>query len=287
MLETIDKNDYLPKNIKAKTLKIVIITIGDDEASKVYLKNKRKVCNDLGIRVIQKNIGLYQPMENATYLRPTNTSDVIETIKYYNNQEDINGIMVQLPIPKQFNTIEIINVIDPKKDIDGLTYTNIGKLEQGLDCIVPATARGIMEFFEHVGIELEGKKVLIIGRSQLVGRPLQKLLLEKNAIPTITHSYDITLEHEIKNYDIVISAIGQPGFIKAQHVTRDQILIDVGISKVDGKIVGDITDSAKKKALLGTAVPKGIGVLTTVCFAKNCLELKLWGDKVGNYQKYD
>jgi len=263
MIKTIDKKDYMPEPAK-DTRKLAIISVGEDKASKVYLNNKAKICNELGIGAVIYNLPKWSTERT-----------IIDLIQGLNERTSIKGIIVQLPLPKHLDPINIVNFIDPNKDVDGLTFTSIGKLEQGLDCHVPATARGIMEFFEHEGIELEGKKVLIIGRSQLVGRPLQKLLLRENAVPTTSHSYDKDLLESIKNYDVVVSGIGKPNYIQEEHVKENQILVDVGISKVEGKIYGDITDKAKEKAKLGTAVPKGVGVLTTVCLAKNVLESKL------------
>lgn len=241
---------------------LLVILVGDDPASQIYVSSKEKACLDVGIKpitwYIDKNIS-----EN----------DLIAKIHKANNDDTIHGILVQLPLPKHLDEKKIINEISPNKDVDGLTNINQGKLFNNLKTIVPATPLGVMHLFDEYKIDLEKKNALVIGRSNLVSKPLAMLLLNKNATVTIAHSKTKDLDKLATNYEIIISCVGKPNFITANMVKEGAIVIDVGISRLNGKVVGDVCyEEVAKKASYITPVPGGVGPMTIASLLENVLE---------------
>ena len=242
------------KNLKAEgiTPHFCVINIGDDTASKIYVRSKKRKAEKLGI--IQD---IYQMPAD------TRQQGVLDLIDKLNTDPEINGLMVQMPTPEQINADELLARIDPNKDVDSLTPANVGRLWLKDHFVEPATAEGIMALLKHYEIPLNGKNVVIIGRSNIVGKPLAALMLEKNATITIAHSKTQNLASLTKRADVIVSATGEPCLIKADMVKDGVIVVDVGINRVNGKLVGDVDfDAVKEKASYITPVPGGVGPLT-------------------------
>lgn len=242
------------KNLKAKgiTPHFCVINIGDDTASKIYVRSKKRKAEKLGI--IQD---IYQMPAD------TKQQEVLDLIDKLNTDPEINGLMVQMPTPEQISADELLARIDPNKDVDSLTPANVGRLWLKDHFVEPATAEGIMALLKHYEIPLNGKNVVIIGRSNIVGKPLAALMLEKNATITIAHSKTQNLASLTKRADVIVSATGEPCLIKADMVKDGVIVVDVGINRVNGKLVGDVDfDAVKEKASYITPVPGGVGPLT-------------------------
>ncbi|WP_216871119.1 tetrahydrofolate dehydrogenase/cyclohydrolase catalytic domain-containing protein, partial [Lactobacillus helveticus] len=229
-----------------------VINIGDDPASKIYVRTKKRRAEKMGI--IQD---IYQMPAD------TKQEEAIALIDKLNADPAINGLMVQLPAPKQIDTDALIERIDPNKDADGLTPANIGHLWMDKHFVEPATAEGIIALLKHYEIPLEGKNVVIIGRSNIVGKPLAALMLEQNATVTIAHSRTKNLGEITKKADVLVSATGQAFLVKVDMVKDGAVVVDVGMNHVDGKLVGDVDfDNVKEKASYITPVPGGVGPLT-------------------------
>ena len=242
------------KNLKAEgiTPHFCVINIGDDTASKIYVRSKKRKAEKLGI--IQD---IYQMPAD------TRQQGVLDLIDKLNTDPEINGLMVQMPTPEQINADELLARIDPNKDVDSLTPANVGRLWLKDHFVEPATAEGIMALLKHYEIPLNGKNVVIIGRSNIVGKPLAALMLEKNATITIAHSKTQNLASLTNRADVIVSATGEPCLIKADMVKDGVIVVDVGINRVNGKLVGDVDfDAVKEKASYITPVPGGVGPLT-------------------------
>ena len=240
---------------------LAVITIGDNEASKIYVQNKRKACEHVGMSLM-----------HFDYADCVKEEVVIKKIKELNKDKSVNGIILQLPLPEGFNKRKIINTIDPLKDVDGLSEASISKLYIGHDTFVPCTPKGIIELFDYYKIDLEGKHVVIVGRSDLVGKPLMLECLKRNATVTICHSKTKDLKSFTMNADILVAACGKKHLIDATMVKKDAIIVDVGINRVDGKIYGDVTDEAKEKASYATPVPGGVGPMTVAMLLKNTMD---------------
>ncbi|AJY61271.1 bifunctional methylenetetrahydrofolate dehydrogenase/methenyltetrahydrofolate cyclohydrolase [Lactobacillus helveticus] len=253
--------NLLGQNLKEKVKKLkdegitphfCVINIGDDPASKIYVRTKKRRAEKMGI--IQD---IYQMPAD------TKQEEAIALIDKLNADPAINGLMVQLPAPKQIDTDALIERIDPNKDADGLTPANIGHLWMDKHFVEPATAEGIIALLKHYEIPLEGKNVVIIGRSNIVGKPLAALMLEQNATVTIAHSRTKNLGEITKKADVLVSATGQAFLVKADMVKDGAVVVDVGMNHVDGKLVGDVDfDNVKEKASYITPVPGGVGPLT-------------------------
>lgn len=240
-------------------LTLAIILVGNNPASQVYVRNKIKACTEAGIGVRD-----YYLSENATQ------KEVLQIIEECNKDDSVNGILVQLPLPCHLEQDLIINAIDPKKDVDGLTVINQGRLFNGMEAIIPATPKGVITLLQKYFIELSGKNALVIGRSNLVGKPLALLLLQKNATVTIAHSRTQNLKELAKRADILIAAVGKPYFVTADMVKKEAVVVDVGINKVEGKIVGDVDFAAVKDiASYITPVPRGVGPMTIASLLEN------------------
>ncbi len=255
--------DELKGNVNSyfQTPILAVVTIGDDAASEVYVKNKKKACEYVGMSFL-----------HLDYASCVKEEVVIKKIKQLNKDKSINGIIVQLPIPDNFNVSKIINTIDPAKDVDGLTNTQAGKLIQNEKCLIPCTPKGIMEIFKEYKIDLEGKHVVIVGRSNLVGKPLMLECLNKNATVTMCHSKTKDLKKYTKDADILVVAVGKKYLIDKTMVKKDSVIIDVGINRIDGKLYGDVNPNVEEVCGYLTPVPGGVGPMTVSMLLKNTFE---------------
>ena len=242
-------------------LSITVVSVGNNEASKIYIKNKIKECNSVNIEC------------KHLHYEKTTTDELIKVIKRLNKDKNTTGILIQLPLPKNINEKLVMNSIDSSKDIDGLTETNIAKLYNNEPCIIPCTAKGIIELLEFYDINLEGKNITIIGRSNLVGKPLMHSLLNKNATVTLCHSKTKNLKVHTKLSDLIIVAVGKPNLITSDMIRKKTIVVDVGINRVNGKICGDVDfKKVSKKCEYITPVPGGVGPMTVYEVLSNTLD---------------
>lgn len=243
--------------------KLAVIMVGDDPASKVYVRNKSKACEDVGI-----------DYEEFILKKETTQEELIELIKKLNNDNNINGILLQSPIPKHLNINEAFKSITYMKDVDGFTPSSVGKLCIGEDTFVSCTPYGVMKMFDEYNIDLTGKDVAILGRSNIVGKPLIQCCLQRNATVTVCHSKTKNLEEHTKRADVVISAIGQSKFVKENMVKDGAVIIDVGINRgEDGKLTGDVDfENVEKKASYITPVPGGVGPMTIAMLMNNVIK---------------
>ena len=238
-------------------LKLVVILIGKDKSSLIYVKNKKKVCEELNIEC--EILHFYNIEEN----------NLIKIIKELNNKKEITGIMIELPLPTNYNKTRILNSIDSKKDIEGLTNYNKDNLK-----IIPCTALAVLFVLDYYKIDIKRKKICIIGYSELVGKPLEKIFFRKNITPIICRSNTLDLKNITKNCDIIISAVGKPNLITKEMVKDGAVILDIGITKSKDKIVGDVDfDNLKSKCDFITPVPKGIGPITTAMVISNLIAL--------------
>lgn len=250
---------------------LVAIQVGDNLASSVYVKNKVKSCEECGFK--SEVIKLPDDISEA---------QLIEEVYKLNKRDDVNGFIVQLPLPKHINEQHIIEAIDPIKDVDGFTPINLGRLMIGEDCYEPATPSGIIDLLAEYNIETKGKKVVIVGRSNIVGKPLANLMLRKGIDATVTVCHSKTPQQELINYlmdaDIIIAAVGIPKFIKV--CKSNAVIIDVGINRIDDpttktgkRLVGDVDfDAISEKTYAITPVPGGVGPMTVCSLMKNTLK---------------
>ena len=253
------------ESIKSKSNKVpglTVILIGDFAPSQIYVKNKEKNAKEVGIN-----------SEIVRYSKEVSEQEVLKKIKELNNKDDVSGILVQLPLPPQINKEKIINAINPTKDVDGFHPINVGNLSSGYNAIVPCTPLGCLFLIKKIETNLSGKHAVIIGRSNLNGKPMAQLLLKENCTVTIVHSKTKNLKTECLNADILVAAVGVANLVKSDWVKKDVIVIDVGINKVGDKIVGDVEfNTVKEKAKAITPVPGGVGPMTIACLLKNTLE---------------
>ncbi|MBC5625447.1 bifunctional methylenetetrahydrofolate dehydrogenase/methenyltetrahydrofolate cyclohydrolase [Clostridium sp. NSJ-49] len=242
--------------------KIASILVGEDGGSIYYINNQEKISKSLGVG-----------FDKILFPSSISEEELINEIIDLNNREDISGIILQLPLPKEMNEKRVISNISADKDIDCLTYENVGKLYIGEKCFLPCTPNSVIRILKSLDITLEGKRAVVIGRSNIVGKPLSTLLLNENCTVTVCHSKTKNLKDVCKEADILISAIGKPKFIDDEFVKDGAIVIDVGTSSVDGKITGDVDfDKVIDKASFVTPVPGGVGALTTTLLIKNSCE---------------
>ncbi len=245
------------------TPKLAVIMVGDNPASKVYVRNKSKACNEVGI-------------EYQEYIldEKTRQDELIDLIKRLNKDETVNGILLQSPVPEHLNINQAFKAITYLKDVDGFTPSSVGKLCIGEDTFVSCTPLGVIKMFEEYNIDLNGKDVVILGRSNIVGRPLIQCCLQKNATVTVCHSKTKSLEEHTKRADVIISAIGQPKFVTADMVKDGVVIIDVGINRdKNGKLVGDVDfNNVEKKASYITPVPGGVGPMTIAMLMHNVIK---------------
>lgn len=253
------------KKLKAEGIQplFCVINIGDNKASKLYVRTKKRRAEGVGI--IQKIYQLPADEQEA---------DVISLIKKLNSDPKVYGIMVQLPAPEQINVNHLMETIDPEKDVDGLTPANMGRLWQGNHFVEPATAAGIIALLDHYQIDLTGKNVVVIGRSNIVGKPVAALMLERNATVSILHLETQNLKEYTKMADVVVSAAGQANLVTADMIKKDAVIIDVGINHINGHLVGDVKfDEVKEKARWITPVPGGVGPLTVEFLMEQVVKL--------------
>lgn len=242
---------------------LCVILVGDDPASISYVKGKEKACAEIGFA--SKMITL--PQE-------TSEEELLDIVRECNNDDSIDGILVQLPLPKHINAQNIIANIDPSKDVDGLHPTNVAKLYQSQDGFVPCTPQGVMQILKEAKVSLAGKHVVVVGRSHLVGSPVARLLLNENATVTMCHSYTQDLAKITAQADILVVCVGKPRMITAEYVKDGAIVIDVGVNRgEDGKLCGDVDfANVSEKCSLITPVPKGVGPMTICMLLVNTLK---------------
>ncbi len=237
--------------------------MGDDPASRVYVNNKKKACQDLGIY-------------SEEYALPAETTEaeLLELIKTLNAKKEISGVLCQLPLPRHINEKTVLDAIDPKKDVDAFHPVNVGKIMVGDFDFVPCTPAGVMELIKESGIDVAGKDCVVVGRSNIVGKPQAMLLLHQNGTVTICHSRTADLAEKTKKADILVAAVGIPNFIKGDMIKPGAVVIDVGINRVaDKKLVGDVDfEEAEKVAGAITPVPGGVGPMTIAMLMRNTLK---------------
>ena len=243
--------------------KLAVIMVGSDKASEIYVRNKSRACEEIGIE-----------FEEFLLDEKTTQKELIDLIENLNVRDDIHGILLQSPIPDHLDIREAFDKIDYKKDVDGFNPINVGKLSIGEDSFISCTPYGVVKMLEAYNIEVEGKRAVIIGRSNIVGKPLLQCLLNKNATVTVCHSKTKDIENITKEADILIAALGKPKFVKDYMVKEGAVVIDVGINRnEEGKIVGDVDfDNVSKKASYITPVPGGVGPMTIAMLMSNVVK---------------
>lgn len=250
--------------------KLVVLQVGDNESSKTYVRNKRKACEEVGI--LQEEILLAKDTKEET---------VLKEIKKLNEDPTVHGILIQSPLPKHLEETKMFNEVSTFKDVDGFTYANIGKNTYKKECLTACTPSGIITLLKEYNIPIKGAHVVILGRSNIVGKPLFNLFLNEDATVTILHSKSKNIQNLTSQADILVSAIGKPKFVKENMVKQNAVVIDVGINIVDGHIVGDVDfASVSKKASYITPVPKGIGPMTVAMLLKNVIKASKSPEKI-------
>ncbi|QPH93389.1 bifunctional methylenetetrahydrofolate dehydrogenase/methenyltetrahydrofolate cyclohydrolase FolD [Campylobacter concisus] len=241
---------------------LAVVLVGEDKASQTYVRAKEKACNEYGIKSVAHRLS-----ENTTQ------NELLALINVLNLDDSIHGILVQLPLPKHIDTNIVLAAIDPQKDVDGFHAVNVGKLVSGLDGFVPCTPLGVMEILKEYGIDVAGLNAVVIGRSNIVGKPMANLLLNASATVTVTHSKTKNLKEICKNADLIVAAIGKPFFLKADMVKDGVVVVDVGINRLDdGRLVGDVDfyEVAPKCSYI-TPVPGGVGPMTIAMLLNNTI----------------
>ena len=241
---------------------LAVVLVGEDKASQTYVRAKEKACNEYGIKSVAHRLS-----ENTTQ------NELLALINVLNLDDSIHGILVQLPLPKHIDTNVVLAAIDPRKDVDGFHAVNVGKLVSGLDGFVPCTPLGVMEILKEYGIDVAGLNAVVIGRSNIVGKPMANLLLNASATVTVTHSKTKNLKEICKNADLIVAAIGRPFFLKADMIKDGAVVVDVGINRLDdGRLVGDVDfDEVAPKCSYITPVPGGVGPMTIAMLLNNTI----------------
>ena len=241
---------------------LAVVLVGEDKASQTYVRAKEKACNEYGIKSVAHRLS-----ENTTQ------NELLALINVLNLDDSIHGILVQLPLPKHIDTNVVLTAIDPRKDVDGFHAVNVGKLVSGLDGFVPCTPLGVMEILKEYGIDVAGLNAVVIGRSNIVGKPMANLLLNASATVTVTHSKTKNLKEICKNADLIVAAIGKPFFLKADMVKDGAVVVDVGINRLDdGRLVGDVDfEEVAPKCSYITPVPGGVGPMTIAMLLNNTI----------------
>ncbi|WP_462107569.1 bifunctional methylenetetrahydrofolate dehydrogenase/methenyltetrahydrofolate cyclohydrolase FolD [Campylobacter concisus] len=241
---------------------LAVVLVGEDKASQTYVRAKEKACNEYGIKSVAHRLS-----ENTTQ------NELLALINVLNLDDSIHGILVQLPLPKHIDTNVVLAAIDPRKDVDGFHAVNVGKLVSGLDGFVPCTPLGVMEILKEYGIDVAGLNAVVIGRSNIVGKPMANLLLNASATVTVTHSKTKNLKEICKSADLIVAAIGKPFFLKADMVKDGAVVVDVGINRLDdGRLVGDVDfDEVAPKCSYITPVPGGVGPMTIAMLLNNTI----------------
>lgn len=242
---------------------LVVILVGDNPASQSYVKGKQKACSEVGFK--------------STLIKmdaDVSEEELLNEIKKINEDKDVDGLLVQLPLPRHINEANVINAISIDKDVDGFHLINVARLHLGEKCIKPCTPKGIMTMLKSVNIDVKGKHCVVLGRSNIVGRPMAELLLCNDATVTLCHSKTQNLKEITRNADILIVAIGKPKFVTRDYIKEGMCVIDVGVNRVDGHLCGDVDfDDCKDIASYITPVPKGVGPMTITSLMENTLEL--------------
>ena len=252
------------KALKAQGIEpcLAVILVGDDPASRVYVNNKKKACEFCGIRSLE-------------YVLPAETTEeeLIGLVEKLNNDKTVNGILCQLPLPKHLDEKKVLNLIRPEKDVDAFHPENVGHIMIGDFNFLPCTPAGIMEMFRFENIDLDGKNCVVIGRSNIVGKPMAMLMLKENATVTICHSRTKNLKEIVAGADVIVAAVGRPNFVTADMVKDGAVIIDVGINRMDdGKLCGDVDfEACKEKASYITPVPGGVGPMTIATLMQNTI----------------
>ncbi len=241
---------------------LAVIVVGDDPASAIYVRNKSRACEAVGIRTIEIRL-------------PSDVSEgeLLNKLEQLNVDNSVNGILVQLPLPSHISELKVSNRIAPEKDVDAFNFENIGRIALSSYTFLPCTPAGIIRLLDYYGIEISGKRCVVLGRSNIVGKPMSMLLLERNGTVTVCHSKTSDLFEITQKADILVSAIGKPEFITSEAIKANAVVIDVGINRTsDGKIVGDVDfASVSKKASYITPVPGGVGPMTVAMLLENTL----------------
>jgi methylenetetrahydrofolate dehydrogenase (NADP+)/methenyltetrahydrofolate cyclohydrolase len=259
-------NDGVKNGLRVPSIKTILV--GDDGGSLSYVKSQNNLCDKLGISYACIHLN-----------KDTDEKDIMDIIEELNEDNSVDGIIIQLPLPKKFNEKEITSKISYKKDIDGLTDMNMGRFYKGEKSFIPCTALGVIEMIKNTGSEIKGKHAVVIGRSNIVGKPVAQLLLNEDATVTICHSKTSNLKEICKSADILVAAIGRSGFVTSDFVKEGAIVIDVGTTMVDGKVTGDVCfEEVIDHASYVTPVPGGTGLMTTTMLIKNACEA--WRDNV-------
>lgn len=244
---------------------LTVILVGEDPASEIYVRNKDKACKEAGINSVKHDL----PAD-------TKEEELLDLIDQLNVDNAVHGILVQLPLPDHINEARVLQAIDPKKDVDGFHPENVGLLVAGKPQLQPCTPYGVMKMLEYIGCDVEGKDAVIVGRSNIVGKPQAMMLLHKSATVTVCHSRTKNLEEKVKGADIVVAAVGRPKFVKGEWIKEGAIVIDVGINRTDEGLVGDVDfEEASKRASYITPVPGGVGPMTIAMLLNNTLEAAL------------
>ena len=249
-------------NEEGVEITLAVIQVGNDKASSVYVGNKKKACEYIGIKSLS-----YELEESTT------EEELLNLIKELNNRKDVNGILVQLPLPKHINEDKVIETIDAKKDVDGFHPMSVGALSIGKKGFISCTPYGIIELLKRSNIDIDGKECVVIGRSNIVGKPMSMLLLRENATVTVAHSHTKNLKEVAKRADILVVAIGKPQFINSEYVKEGAVVIDVGIHRDENnKLCGDVDyEDVFPHASAITPVPGGVGPMTIAMLMKNCV----------------
>lgn len=245
-----------------RTPGLATVLVGEDPASAVYVRNKNKICHEIGFQSFGQNLSA-----------ETTEEELLNIIKKLNSNDEVNGILVQLPLPDHIDSEKILLSIDPEKDVDGFHPINVGKLAIGNALLTPCTPTGIIALLDYYKIEIPGKHAVVLGRSNIVGKPVAHLLLQRHATVTICHSKTKNLQQVTRQADILIAAVGRPHFVNSDMVKEGTVVIDVGINRVDGKLTGDVDfDQVAEKAGLITPVPGGVGPMTIALLMENTLK---------------
>ncbi|MCM0650369.1 bifunctional methylenetetrahydrofolate dehydrogenase/methenyltetrahydrofolate cyclohydrolase [Clostridium swellfunianum] len=241
---------------------LATVLVGNDGGSIYYVNNQKKLCDELGVE--NRHVILDETIAEE---------ELLEVVHSLNNDETVDGVIIQLPLPKHIDEKKITSSLNYKKDVDGLTDINLGKFYKGEDCFVPCTPQSILHLIKTTGVKLQGKHAVVVGRSNIVGKPAAQLLLNENCTVTICHSKTEELKKVCSSADILICALGKPEFITEEYIKEAAVVIDVGTSRLNGKMKGDVLfEEAIKKASFITPVPGGVGAVTTVMLIKNTCE---------------
>lgn len=255
---------------EGKEIALAVIQVGEDPASSVYVRNKKKACEYIGIKSVS-----YEIPEDSTQ------QELLDLVEKCNKDPEINGILVQLPLPGHMDEDAVIHAIDPKKDVDGFHPVSVGNMAIGNDGFLPCTPAGIIELLKRSGVEISGKECVVVGRSNIVGKPMSMLLLRENGTVTVCHSRTRNLREVCGRADILVVAVGKPKFIDSSYVKQGAVIIDVGIHRNEhNKLCGDVDfDAVKEKTSAITPVPGGVGPMTIAMLMKNCVQSKkLFGE---------